>query len=114
MTKKIQYIVFGGIAVLIFLWLTRLSGLLLLGVLCIAAPFIQKRFDIHSIEDFEARITAIPRLVRVALATLIGAFIGNFIGRVFLMHTSLGVILTAAAFGYAAWYLTTPKKPPMD
>ena len=111
MNKKTQYIVFGGIAVLVFIWLTRLSGLLLLGVLCVAAPFIQKRFDIRSIEDAEARITAIPRLFRVAAAIVFGAYIGHFVGRMFLMHTSLGIILTAAGFGYAAWYLTAPHKP---
>ena len=112
MNKKTQYIVFGGIAVLVFIWLTRLSGLLLLGVLCVAAPFIQKRFNIHSIEVFEDRITAIPRLVRVAIAIVIGAYIGHFIGRIFLLHTTLGILLTAAAFGYAAWYVTAPRKPP--
>lgn len=95
-----------------FLWLTRLAGLLLLGVVCIAAPFIQKRFAIDSIEDVEARIAAVPRLARAGMAAVFGAYIGHFIGRMFLIHTSLCIILSAAAFGYAVWRITAPAKPP--
>lgn len=112
MTKKTQYIVFGGIVVLAFLWLTRLSGVLLLGIVCLAGVYAQKRFGVQSIDDFEARVAAMPRLARVAIAVVFGAYIGHFIGRMFLIHTSLLVMITAAGFGYAIWHISAARKPP--
>lgn len=110
MSKKIQYIVVTVIAVAVFLWIERLTGLLLLGLLCLAVPFIRKRFALYSIDDVDARLAAVPRLAKVAIAAVIGAYIGNFLGRTFLLGTSLATVLTAAAFGALAWYLSGPAK----
>ncbi len=113
MSKKIQYIVICGIAVAIFLWIERLTGLLLLGLFCLAVPFIRKRFALYSIDDVDARLAAVPRLAKVAIAAVIGAYIGNFLGRTFLLGTSLAAVLMATVFGCLAWYLSARKQPPV-
>jgi|GEM_PF-2203704 len=112
MTKKLQYIVLGVVAVLFILWSARLMGLLLLGVLCVAAPVLQKRFAVYSIDDFEARIATVPRLARAAVAVVAGAYIGNVIGRAFLLGTSLCTVLFAAGLGCLAWYVAGRQAPP--
>jgi len=111
MPKKIQYILIVGIAVAVFLWIEGLTGLLLLGLLCLAAPLIRKRFALYSIDDVDARLAAVPRLAKVAVAVVIGAYIGTFLGRTFLLGTSLATVLMAAAFGCLAWYLSARKQP---
>lgn len=109
MTRKFQYLALGVIAVLFVLWAAQWMGLLFIGVLCIAAPIVQKRFAIHSIGDFEARLAAVPRLAKVAVGVVAGAYIGNVIGRAFLLGTSLCTVIAAAGAGYLVWHLTQDK-----
>jgi len=112
MQKKAVYIALAVAAALFILWSAHLAGLLLLGLICLAVPVLQKRLGLRNFDDLDARIAAMPRLAKVAIAAVIGAYIGNTLGRAFLLGTSLCTVLFAAGLGGLAWYAAARAAPP--